>query len=175
MDQYGDRYIRGSSTKWKNWMCKFTPTTCVPCMEKHGTIYPFDTIFKALHLHCYCELVPMRCKSAGKATSAKEAGVDLFLKYTGKLPVEYVTKEYARTQGWKSKQGNLSDVLPGMVIGGDIYKNRDGKLPQAEGRVWYEADFDYTAGYRNDSRILYSSDGLIFVTYDHYKTYYEIY
>ena len=174
MDLYGDRQIRGNSTKWKNWMCHFLPTTCVDCMEKHGTIYPFNASFRPLHFHCYCELVPMRCKSAGTATKSKRTGVDLFLKYVGKLPVEYISKDYARSQGWRSKNGNLSDVLPGKVIGGDRYTNRDGKLPQAEGRVWYEADFDYTSGFRNDSRILYSSDGLIFVTYDHYKTFYEI-
>ena len=63
----------------------------------------------------------MRRIQAGKATKAKEADVDLYLKYTGKLPVEYITKDYARTHGWKSIKGNLSDVLPGKVIGGDIY------------------------------------------------------
>ena len=70
--------------------------------------------------------------------------------------------------------GNLADILPGRMIGGDKYKNRDGRLPDAPGRVWYEADFDYTGGYRNDCRLLYSNDGLIFVTYDHYLTFYEI-
>ena len=174
MDLYGDCQIRGISRKWKNWMCAFTPTTCVPCMEKHGSIYPFDASFVPLHEHCYCELVPMRCKTAGKATMAKDAGVDLFLKYTGKLPNEYITIDDAKKLGWKPKSGNLSDILPGKIIGGDIYKNIDGKLPQIAGRIWYEADLDYTSGFRNDSRILYSSDGLIFVTYDHYKTFYEI-
>lgn len=55
-----------------------------------------------------------------------------------------------------------------------IYKNRDHRLPVAIGRVWYEADFDYVRGYRNGCRLLYSNDGLIFVTYDHYFTFYEI-
>lgn len=174
MDLYGDRQIRGYSTKWKNWMCKFLLTTCVSCMKKHGTIYPFNSLFEALHFRCCCELVPMRCMTAGNATKEKEAGVDKYLKLFGILPIEYISKEYARTKGWNSKNGNLSDVLPNMVIGGDRYNNFDGKLPQDEGRIWYEADFDYTSGYRNDSRILYSSDGLIFVTYDHYKTFYEI-
>ena len=174
MDRYGDRQIKGGSTKWKNWMCRFLPTTCVDCMEKHGTIYPFNALFKPLHLHCYCKLVPMRRKAAGTATKAKRSGVDLFLKYTGTLPGNYITKQYATKHGWIPEKGNLAEVLPGKTIGGTAYLNIDGKLPQAEGRVWYEADFDYTSGYRNDSRILYSSDGLIFVTYDHYKTFYEI-
>ncbi len=55
-----------------------------------------------------------------------------------------------------------------------IYLNSDEKLPIENGRVWYEADINYTKSYRNGERVLYSSDGLIFVTYDHYKTFYEI-
>ena len=60
------------------------------------------------------------------------------------------------------------------MIGGDIYENRNGKLPTENGRIWYEADINYSSGFRNTERILYSNDGLIFVTYDHYKTFYEI-
>ena len=55
-----------------------------------------------------------------------------------------------------------------------ITKPDENKLPSADGRIWYEADIDYEGGYRNDSRILYSNDGLIFATYDHYKTFYEV-
>ena len=40
--------------------------------------------------------------------------------------------------------------------------------------LWYEADINYTSGYRGTERILYSNDGLVFVTYDHYQTFYEI-
>lgn len=71
-------------------------------------------------------------------------------------------------------EGNLAEVLPGRIIGGDIFENRKHKLPEAPERVWYEADFDYAGGYRNSFRLLYSNDGLIFVTYDHYVTFYEI-
>ena len=76
--------------------------------------------------------------------------------------------------GWENKKGNLTDVAEGKVIGGNIYQNREGKLPQANGRIWYEADINYTSGYRGTERILYSNDGLFFVTYDHYQTFYEI-
>ena len=72
------------------------------------------------------------------------------------------------------KLGNLAEVLPGILIGGDIYKNRDKRLPDAPGRVWYEADFNYEGGYRNHCRLLYSNDGLVFVTCDHYLTFQEI-
>lgn len=58
------------------------------------------------------------------------------------------------------------------MIGGDLYKNKNGKLPQKE--KWYEADLDYTKGYRKSKRILWSDDGLVFVSFDHYQTFYEI-
>lgn len=76
--------------------------------------------------------------------------------------------------GWEPLKGNLDQVAPGMMIGGDIYSNKDGHLPQADGRIWYEADINYTGGYRTRHRILYSNDGLIFVTYDHFETFFEI-
>ena len=75
---------------------------------------------------------------------------------------------------YDDKISNFDDVFSGMMIGGDIYKNRNGHLPQADGRVWYEADINYTNGYRNRHRILFSNDGLIFVTYDHYETFWEV-
>ena len=56
------------------------------------------------------------------------------------------------------------------MIGGDIYYNTNSKLPSAPGRVWYEADINYTHG----KRILYSNDGLIFVSFDHAQTFYEL-
>ncbi|MBE6679054.1 MAG: hypothetical protein E7598_00870 [Ruminococcaceae bacterium] len=60
------------------------------------------------------------------------------------------------------------------MIGGGIYKNAEHKLPDDVGRIWYEADINYESGYRNDSRIVYLNDDLIFATYDHFKTFYEV-
>ena len=54
------------------------------------------------------------------------------------------------------------------------YKNKNEHLPVEYGRIWYEADINYTSGYRKEARIVYSNDGLIFVTYDHYTTFVEI-
>jgi len=53
------------------------------------------------------------------------------------------------------------------MYGGDVYNNDDRKLPHKIGRIWHEADINYTPGKRNRHRILWSNDGLIFVTYDH--------
>lgn len=126
------------------------------------------------HERCKCVYVPMRTKRIGAATSMGKNGADAYLFYKSELPSYYIDKKQARKYGWHDWKGNLNSVLPGKMIGGDIYKNRDGKLPSAPGRVWYEADINYSKGYRNRERILYSNDGLIFVTYDHYQTFYEM-
>jgi hypothetical protein len=60
-----------------------------------------------------------------------------------------------------------------MLFGGK-YLNLNEHLPYKDGREWYEADINYTDGRRNTERIVYSNDGLIFVTYDHYETFVEV-
>ncbi len=94
--------------------------------------------------------------------------------YRQELPPYYVTKEEAEKQGWIKNAGNLAEVLPGFSVGGNVFHNNEERLPKKNGRVWFEADINYIEGYRNHQRILYSNDGLIFVTYDHYQTFYEI-
>ena len=101
-------------------------------------------------------------------------GADWWLLYQGILPYNYITEKEALDKGWKSWQGNLSKVAPGMIITKGIYENRKDKLPNVPGRIWYEADINYTKGFRGLERILFSNDGLIFVTYDHYGTFVEI-
>lgn len=60
------------------------------------------------------------------------------------------------------------------MIGGDIFENRENKLPSAPGRIWYECDINYSNGYRNNARLIYSNDGLIFKTDDHYTRYISV-
>lgn len=93
----------------------------------------------------------------------------------GKLPGNFITKNEARDLGWVSSEGNLWDVAYGMSIGGDKFGNREGLLPDAEGRVWYECDINYQGGYRNGERIVYSNDGLIYFTADHYESFDRLY
>ena len=97
-----------------------------------------------------------------------------YLKENGELPDYYITKKEAQREGWVAKEGNLCDVLPGRAIGGDIFTNREKTLPVKKGRIWYEADINYDCGRRNARRVVYSNDGLIFVTHDHYKNFEEI-
>lgn len=172
--KYKDVKIAGDSVNWKNWQCFFDDRLCDECFDMHGKIYELNSKLKKLHFFDRCLLVFMRTKKTGKATSKGLCGVDAYLKYTGKLPPEYITKSDAILKGWQKNKGNLSDVLPGKVIGGDVFYNSDEKLPEKEGRIWYEADLEYEEGYRTTNRILYSSDGLIFLTYDHYETFYEL-
>ncbi|MTH55304.1 ribonuclease [Bacillus mangrovi] len=99
------------------------------------------------------------------------SGIISYLKNYGELPPNFVTKSEASSYGWVSSDCNLADVLPGYSIGGDRFYNREGKLPEASGRIWYEADAYYTSGCRNASRVVYSNDGLYYSTDDHYRTF----
>ena len=91
------------------------------------------------------------------------------------LPDNYITKTKAKKLGWEQTEGNLWDVLPGMSIGGGPFNNYDGKLPEEAGRKYKECDIDYNGGARGGKRIVYSNDGLIFYTGDHYETFERLY
>lgn len=87
-----------------------------------------------------------------------------------KMPPNYITKSEANKIGWSVKDRKE------LVIGGDEFGNREGILPDKEGRQYYEADI--SAGYtthRGPLRLVYSNDGLIFYTEDHYKNYLQLY
>lgn len=100
--------------------------------------------------------------------------VALHLLEYGKLPDYFITKSEARALGWVAQAGNLHEVAPGASIGGDGFQNREKLLPAAKGRKWYEADINYKGGTRGAERIVYSNDGLIYMTRDHYKTFLRI-
>ena len=164
------------SDNWVQWVSLLSPTTCLPCQDIHGTLYAIDTQHKEppLHPNCKCYIGFVCTIIAGTATTKGEEGADWYMFYEGKLPDYYITKEEAVEEGWVQKKKNLAKAVPGKMIGGGIYSNKDGKLPFAPYRIWYEADINYVEGKRNNERILYSNDGLIFVTYDHYKTFFEL-
>ena len=130
--------------------------------------------FAMEHENCKCILVQMRTKKLGYVTEDRWSSADVYIACLGKLPDNYLTQKEAEKAGWIREEGNLAEELPGKLIGGDIFQNKEHKLPSSLGRIWYEADINYESGYRNDSRILYSNDGLIFATYDHYETFYEV-
>ena len=109
----------------------------------------------------------------GTYTAAQD--VADYLHRFGHLPNNYITKSEAKDLGWDNQKGNLDEVAPGMSIGGDSFGNREGLLPKEKGRKYYECDINYDGGYRNGERIIFSNDGLIFYTGDHYKTFEQLY
>ncbi|MGN0203471.1 MAG: ribonuclease domain-containing protein [Coprococcus sp.] len=109
----------------------------------------------------------------GSYTSRED--VALYIHTYGKLPENYMTKKEAQALGWDNKAGNLWDVAPGMSIGGDRFGNYEGLLPDADGRKYYECDIDYEGGYRGSKRIIFSNDGLIYYTEDHYESFEQLY
>ncbi|MCQ4035347.1 ribonuclease domain-containing protein [Kaistella montana] len=98
-----------------------------------------------------------------------EVKVINYVKANHELPDYYITKIEARKQGWVASEGNLCDVLPGKAIGGDKFSNREKTLPS--GKQYFEADVNYNCGNRNADRIVFTKDGDVYLTKNHYKSF----
>ncbi len=98
--------------------------------------------------------------------------VALYLHIYGKLPSNYITKNEAKALGWSG--GSLEEYAPGKCIGGDTFGNYEGLLP--EGKEYKECDID-TLGKstRGAKRIVFSDDGMIYYTDDHYQSFTLLY
>ncbi|AZI32899.1 ribonuclease domain-containing protein [Kaistella carnis] len=92
-----------------------------------------------------------------------------YVKSNHRLPDYYITKGEARKQGWVASKGNLCDVLPGRAIGGDNFSNREKTLPS--GNKYFEADVNYNCGNRNADRIVFTKNGEVWLTKNHYKSF----
>ena len=101
--------------------------------------------------------------------------VALYLYVFVELPPNFMTKDEARDLGWVSSKGNLWEIMYGMCIGGDIFGNREGLLPEENERVYYECDVNYAGGFRGSERVVFSDDGLIYYTGDHYESFEMLY
>lgn len=93
----------------------------------------------------------------------------------GELPDNFITKKEAKALGWDNMYNYVSDVAPGKSIGGDYFGNYEKQLPVVKGRKYYEADCFYRGGKRNAYRIIYSTDGHVWFTGDHYQTFTELF
>ncbi|MBR0353502.1 MAG: ribonuclease [Oscillospiraceae bacterium] len=126
---------------------------------------------------------------AGEPAPAEETVIDkdgvydskeevaLYIHTYGTLPSNYISKEEAMKAGWSGNGGDkLEKYCPGKCIGGSWFGNYEGKLPKAKGRTWAECDID-TLGAKNRGvkRIIFSNDGLIYYTEDHYETFELLY
>jgi len=123
---------------------------------------------------CSLQSLPDIGSSQAGLTQTQFDEVAEYISEHHELPDYYITKKEARELGWKPSEGNLDKVAPGKSIGGDVFQNREGLLPKKKGRTWYEADINYSGGTRGSDRILYSNDGLIYKTTDHYQTFEQI-
>ncbi len=108
----------------------------------------------------------------GAYTSKED--VALYLHTYGKLPSNFITKKEAKALGWSG--GGLDSYAYGACIGGDKFGNYEGNLPEESGRQYYECDIDtMNQDSRGAKRIVYSNDGLIYYTEDHYNTFELLY
>ena len=100
--------------------------------------------------------------------------VALYIHLYGHLPGNFITKKEAQALGWPG--GSLEPYAPGKCIGGSQFENYEGTLPDAPGRRYTECDVDTLgADSRGAKRIVFSNDGLIYYTEDHYQTFELLY
>jgi hypothetical protein len=120
-------------------------------------------------------------QSASQQAQLSESGtytskddVALYIHLYGHLPDNFITKTEAEALGWSG--GSLESYAPGKCIGGSYFGNYEGKLPDKKGRTYTECDIDTLgAKQRGAKRIVYSNDGLIYYTEDHYETFELLY
>ena len=138
-------------------------------------------LLSAFFLLAFIFVLAISCLTPALALSVTEDGwydskdeVALYLHTFGHLPDNYVTKREARNAGWEG--GSLELYFPGCSIGGDVFRNLEEQLPKARGRIYYECDIG-TAGQksRGAKRIIFSNDGLIYYTDDHYESFTLLY
>ena len=100
--------------------------------------------------------------------------VALYIHTYGHLPDNFITKKDAQALGWPG--GSLEPYAPGKCIGGSRFGNYESLLPEADGRTYTECDIDTLgADSRGAKRIVFSNDGLIYYTEDHYKSFELLY
>ena len=105
--------------------------------------------------------------------TTKEDVANYLIEYNT-LPDNFITKKEAKELGWSG--GSLEPYAPGKCIGGDYFGNYEGALPEVTGRTYHECDIDTLgANSRGAKRIVYSDDGQIYYTEDHYETFTLLY
>lgn len=112
---------------------------------------------------------PLDAPSDGALIGDRDA-VAAHIREHGELPDYYITKREAERLGWQG--GSLEPYAPGKMIGGDRFGNYEELLPKKAGRVWTECDIgSFGSSSRGAKRIVYSNDGLIYYTDDHYASF----
>ena len=103
---------------------------------------------------------PKQEQLAQGGTNTTKEDVALYIHLYGRLPDNFITKKEAQQLGGTG--GSLEPYAPGCCIGGS--------------RTWTECDINTLgADSRGAERIVFSNDGLIYYTGDHYKTFELLY
>ena len=165
------------SKEWVRWRTFIKPATCFECFIRNSKIFSYEELARIgepkLHENCGCRLEQLLAIVAGYATELGTMGADWWLYHLKELPDYYIFEDDAQALGWVNVLGNFDKVAPGKMMHKE-FENRDGILPEKKNRLWYEADINYKGGYKNKQRVVFSNDGLVFVTCDHYKTFMKI-
>ena len=179
------------NSKWKNWLLKICTFLCllvfvgcetndiIPPQEVPSTNIaiskeaPNDSQVQEKQKSNKMDTDQVQIKKE-KSYSSKDE-VAAYIHEFKVLPDNYINKTEAQKLGWDNSKGNLWKVTNQKSIGGDGFANREGILPKANGRKYYECDINYKGGYRGAERVVYSNDGLIFYTNDHYETFQQLY
>lgn len=107
-------------------------------------------------------------------TYSSKDDVARYIHIYGHLPSNFITKKEAEKLGWQG--GSLEPYAPGKCIGGSHFGNYEGLLPEKDGRTYTECDIDTLgADKRGAKRIVFSNDGLIYYTEDHYESFELLY
>lgn len=148
-----------------------TPTTAEPTTEAPATASPATEAPTTAEPTTEKETEPEDLLDPdGSYTSMED--VALYLHLYGKLPDNFITKKEAQKLGWEG--GSLEPYAPGKCIGGDRFGNYEGLLPKD--KSYHECDIDTLgASKRGAKRIVYSNDGYIYYTDDHYDSFELIY
>lgn len=141
--------------------------------------------YKGKKYKCKLKVIKKESKASGNTTEQPKTVVEngtytskddvaLYIHTYKKLPKNFITNDDAKKLGWSG--GSLEKYAPGKSIGGDYFGNYEGKLPKKDGRTYHECDIDTKgASSRGAKRIVYSDDGLIYYTEDHYETFTLLY
>jgi Guanyl-specific ribonuclease Sa len=163
-----------------------TPTKAQEVTPTKAPATPTPTTAPATPTPTETPATPTPTKSLAPATPTPSVQIDedgwyydkdnvaLYIHTYGHLPGNYIKKKDAEALGWSG--GSIEKYAKGKAIGGDYFGNYEGLLPKKNGRSYYECDIDTKgAKSRGAKRIIFSNDGLIFYTDDHYESFKQLY
>ena len=145
--------------------CEQTSTSKLEASEKEDILEDLDKIKVSEALEGSDKV-----KVSFKQEYYEKDEVAAYIHKFNALPPNYISKQRAKEINWRANDGS------GLVIGGNRFGNREGILPEERGRQYYECDLieGYTT-HRGASRLVYSNDGLVFYTNDHYESFEQLY